>query len=289
MDGELTLRAHYWDDAKALAAFMDFIRKIHSIDFSSWESSGYWDDAYTPFSFFEGDSIVSSVCIYMLDAIVDGESRRLAQLSGVGTLENRRRKGFSRRLTEFGLEWAEGKHDGVFLFADAGAVPFYHRCGFTPMIEHVETVAAPSIAQRPGIVKLDPGRPRDLDKIYEYAERRTPISHRFSVMNPKLVVFHALHRLRDHAYEIPDLETIIFFERSLGRLTVFDIVGERVPQLAEFYPYIADAGDKVIGFHFHADKLGLDDSKVVPLFGNNPFVKGAFPVDDPVFPFTSKA
>ena len=79
---DLELRTHYWDDPAAKAAFKRFILKIHGLDFSEWDSCGYWDHAYTPFSFFDGDTVVASVCIYLLDAVLNGENTRVAQISG---------------------------------------------------------------------------------------------------------------------------------------------------------------------------------------------------------------
>lgn len=54
---DLALKTEYWDDPKALGAFKDFMLKIHGLDFSEWEAGGYWDDAYTPFSFFKEDTV----------------------------------------------------------------------------------------------------------------------------------------------------------------------------------------------------------------------------------------
>jgi GNAT superfamily N-acetyltransferase len=285
----LEFRTGYWDDLEARSAFKEFMVAIHGLDFSEWESAGYWDDAYTPFSFFEGDAVVSSVCIYLLDAVIDGEAARLAQISGVGTLPGWRRRGLNRRLTEMGLDWAQGKQSGVFLFADGPAVPFYEQCGFRPIDESIEFVEAVPVPTQGGAVKLDPGKEDERDRIHGYARRRAPVSDRFGVLNDKLVMFHALYTLREHIFEIPDLDCIVFCRREQGRLCLFDIVGERIPTLEELYPYIADTDDRIIEFHFHADKLGLNRAGTRRLDGNNPFVRGAFPVEKPVFPFTSRA
>ncbi len=285
----LMMKTEYWDDQKALGAFKEFVLKIHGLDFSEWESGGYWDNAYTPFSFFKGDSIVASVCIYLLDAVIDGETTHLAQISGVGTLPEWRRKGLNRQLTDIGLEWAQGRQDGVFLFADTDAIPFYRKCGFRPIDEYVESLELTPVSNCGGAVKLDPGRKYDRGRIYNYAKQRTPVSDRFSVLNAKLVMFHALHGLRNHVYEIPDLECLVFYKRVEGCLSIFDMVGQKIPLLEELYPCIAGENDRVIEFHFYTDKLGIDRTKPRPLLGNNPFVKGAFPVKRPVFPFTSRA
>ncbi len=286
---KFVLMTDYWGDPMALGAFKEFMLKIHGLDFAEWEEAGYWDDAYTPFSYFMEDEIVASVCIYLIDVIIDGKSTRLAQISGVGTLPEFRRQGLNRRLTDIGLEWAEGRHDGVFLFADKGAVPYYQKCGFTAVEEYLERVEVTPVVKCGETVELDPGKKQDLDTIYSYARRRVPISDRFGVMNERLVMFHVLHGLRNHIYEIPDLQCLVFYKREKDCLSLFDIVGEKIPRLSDLYPYIAGRSDRVIEFHFFADKLGLDGTQFRPLIGNYPFVRGEFPVEKPVFPHTSRA
>ncbi len=289
LKSKFTLRTGYWDDPGALGAFKEFMLHIHGLDFSEWESAGYWDDAYTPFSYFFGDKIVASVCIYLLDAIIDGKATRLAQISGVGTLPEYRRKGLNSRLTDIALEWAEGRNNGIFLFADAEAVPYYRKCGFSPVEEFVVNREATPIPNFGEILKLDPGRKEDLDKIYRYARKRSPISAKFSVMNERLVMFHVLHGLRNHVYEIPDLECLVFYKRERGCLSLFDIVGEKIPSFSDLHPFIAEPSDGIIEFHFFPDKLELNGTSFRPLTGNNPFVRGKFPVERPVFPYTSRA
>ncbi len=286
---ELNLRTQYWDDAKALSAFKAFAYSIHGLDFSEFEARGYWDAAYTPFSLFDGDTVVASVCMYSLDAIVEGARTRVAQISGVGTLPQWRRKGLNRQLTALGLAWAEEQHDGVFLFSNPGAIPVYEKGGFKAIEEFVETTPAPRMPRREGATRLDPDRVQDLDKIYAYAKTRAPISEQFSVLNAKLVMFHVLHGLRDCVVEVPDLKCLVLCERAPGILKVYDIIGEQIPRFDELYPYVANEADQVVEFHFFADKLGLKHRSTKRLEGNNPFVRAGFPVKNPVFPYTSRA
>ncbi len=285
----LEFRSHYWDDSSARAAFKAFIYKIHGLDFSASDDGGFWDHAYTPFSFFHGDEVVSNVCVYLLDVVINGEKMRLAQISGVGTLPEWRRRGLNRELTDAGLAWARDKHEGIFLFADTDAVPYYARCGFSPLEEFIETTDLAPCSNRGGRIKLDPGLARDREKIHEYARRRTPVSDRFGVVNDKLLMFHVLYRLRDCVYEIPQLDCLVFFRRTGDKLSIFDIVGEHVPQFEELYPYLARADDGVVEFHFDTDKLGLLKPQRNPLKGNNPMIMGAFPIEAPVFPFSLRA
>ncbi len=286
---EFDLKTQYWDDVRALSAFKAFAYRIHGLDFSEYESRGFWDAAYTPFSLFDGDTVVASVCIYSLDAVVDGARTRVAQISGVGTLPQWRRKGLNRRLTTIGLEWAEERHDGVFLFSNPDAIHFWEKCGFKAIEEFVETTPAPRLPRCDGATLLDPGRVQDLERIYEYAKTRAPVSERFSVLNAKLVMFHVLHGLRDCVVELPDLNCLVLCERAPGVLKIYDIVGRQIPRFDELYPYLANEADRVVEFHFFADKLSLKHRSTKRLKGNNPFVRAGFQVENHVFPYTSRS
>ena len=166
------LKTQYWNDVVATEAFKSFVLEFHGLDFREWESRGFWDTSYTQFSFFDGDSIVASVCIYLLDAVINGKSTRLAQISAVGTHPKWRRKGLNRDYTKIGLEWAEGKHECVFLFSDTDAIPFYRKCGFKPIEEYVETTMVTSYSKCEGAKRLDPSIDGDLNRIYEYVKVR---------------------------------------------------------------------------------------------------------------------
>ena len=129
----------------------------------------------------------------------------------------------------------------------------------------------------------------------------TPVSDTFSVLNDKLLMFHALYTMQDCIHELPDLDCIVFCRRTDDGLHLFDIVAERIPPLAEITPYFApratpavaeDVAERTPGtveIHFHPDKLEAAATSTRALRGNNPFVRGAFPFDQPIFPYTSRA
>jgi GNAT superfamily N-acetyltransferase len=285
----LRLQTAYWNDQSAREAFKRFILEIHGLDFSAWEAAGYWDESYRPFSLFEGESVVANVCLYLLDAIVHGSPTQLLQISGVGTRPEFRRQGLNRRLTQIGLDWARGRYTGLFLFANDEAVPFYERCGFEPLTEFIQTMDVEPVAKRPGIVPRDCARKEDRDRVFEFAQRRAPISNVLAIMNPKLFMFHALYGLRGHLYEIPEIGVLIAYRRTSRGLQILDLLGECIPRWEDLYPYLVQEDDRTVEFHFSPDRLGLTGTQSVPLEGNNCFVQGAFPVPCPVFPYTSRA
>jgi len=286
---DLKLETHYWDKPSAKSAFKKFILDIHGLDFSAWDKAGFWDKAHTPFSFFKNGQIISSISIYLLDAIISGRSTRLVQISGVGTSSEWRKLGLSRELTNIGLEWAKEKHEGIFLFADEDAIPYYEKTGFNALDEYIQIIRVVPQPSNGRIIKLDPAKASDLDEIYRYARQRAPLSDIFSIMNAKLLMFHVLYFLKDHIYAIPDLNILISFKHEQGMLKIFDIIGAQIPKFEDIYPYISSPESDVIEFHFHTDKLDISAVETKRLSGNHLFVRSGFPLQEPVFPYTSRA
>ena len=285
----MEMRTAYWDDRESRDAFQRFILDIHNLDFAAWEAAGFWDDAYTPFTWFQDGEVISSVCIYSLPAVIDGRETKVAQISGVGTLPEYRRCGLNRELTAAGLKWAGEEHEGVYLFSDEDAIPFYAHCGFTAVDEHLPTMALEPVQKITGAVQVDLDKKMDLDRVYGYARSTAAISRQFAVGNPKLFMFHAMYTLRDTIWEVPDLGCLVCFRRKGDTLMIYHILGESIPSFHRLYPFIAAETDRRVEFHFHADQVAPGAAGRRELFGNNLFVRPDFPVKEPVFPFTSRA
>jgi hypothetical protein len=267
---EPILRTAYWHDRAARQAFKDFILTIHQIDFEDWDRMGYWDDDYSPYSYFVGDRVVASACIYTMPAIVNGEACKVAQVSGVGTLPEYRNRGLN--------------------FSDEDAIGFYRKCGFSAVSAHAAVVPLPDIAPSPDARKLDTRDPAVLDAIFRLASVRAPTSHVFSTANPKLVIWHLLYRLRDHAWSIPSLDAVVLMKRDAERTVVYDVLARRMPTFEQLAPYLAGAGAREAEFRFPVDALGVPSFTLRELPGYDAHVMGPFDLGpQPVFPFTSQA
>jgi GNAT superfamily N-acetyltransferase len=289
---DLVFREAYWGDPAARRAFQRFLIEIHDLDLRAWESAGYWDDDYRPFSYFDADGrVVSSVCVYSLEMVVRGTRCRAAQVSGVGTAPSQRRRGLNRRLTEIALEWAAPDHDFVFLFANDDAIGFYDRCGFLPVAEQTPFVAVEGSEPRPGARALDVGDPADLDLARVSAARRAPVSDTLGVLGEKLFMFHALYSLPGLLYHVRDLDVIVALRHEGSRSTLYDVVGPRVPGFFDLLPYLLTPRTEQIDFLFVPDKLGVEGLQWRPLTGNNLHGREDFPLrGEPfLFPFTAHA
>ena len=299
------LRSDYWADAAAREAFKNFIRQVFGISFEPWDAAGYWDDDYRPFSFFRADGrIVANACLYSMRLVIAGRRAKVGQISGMGVLPELRRQGLGRQLTEVALRWAsEQGHEFFMLFSSEEALPFYRSQGFTLTAEHTPVLrlaresscAANTDAATSGLRALDMTQPADRTLLYRLASDRCPVSQQLGVLNERLLMFRTLLPPRgSRAHYIPSLDVAVLFRRRDGVLTLYDIVGPRLPVFAELSPFLIAPGDREVVFWFMTDALGelspFGSLEQRPLVGNNLHSKGGFPVSSPfVLPFTAQA
>lgn len=287
-----TYREAYWDNPNAKQAFISFLKDIHNLDLTRWDTLGCWDNNYRPFSYFDQDQVIASVCLYSMDMTVNGQRTKVAQVSGVGTREAYRGKGLNRELNRKAIDWAKDSHDFFYLFSDTDARPFYQKLGFQPVQESLPKTKINSTEKRNGIRQLSCDNKEELQFIYSMAKKRTSVSDQLGVHNPKLLMFWALYFLRDTIHYIPRLDIIICYKRDNGIVTIFDIIGTTVPPFSDIYPFIADSSDKTVQFRFLPDKLNLPSVAFEPLPDDNgTHILGNFPcINQPfIFPITSMA
>lgn len=287
-----TFRTAYGDDRRARAELERFLHAMHGLDLTRWEEAGYWDERYQPFSLFDGDRIVASACMYSMDLVLEGRRVKVAQLSGVGTVPELRRRGLNRGLTErIVAEAAATGHEGLFLFANREAFPYYASCGFRAVEERAPTLAVGDVAPRSGLRRLDMADARDRLRLHAAALERVPVSERLGALGAKLLMFHALYALRDDVYEIPDLGAIVLFRIADGRLTLFDVVARELPSFAALHPCLAIRPHREVRFEFEPDRLGVEPTGrvLLPEAGAHvlpPFSLARAPF---VFPCTARA
>ncbi len=301
----LRLRSNYWADGSARAAFKEFIRQVFGFNFDPWDAAGYWDDDYRPFSLFAADgTIVASICVYSMRMVVAGHPTRVGQVSGMGVLPEFRRQGLARQLTEVALRWAyEQGHKNFMLFSSEEALPFYHSQGFTLTAEHTPVLRL--VRQRAGagnpegatsgVRVLDMTQPADRTLLYRLASDRCPISQQLGVLNERLLMFRAIFPPRDsRLHYIPALDVAVLFRRREGVLTLYDIVGPRLPNFFDLSPFLIAPDDREVVFWFMIDSLGelapFGSLEHRSLAGNNLHLQTSFPVSGPfIFPFTAQA
>lgn len=289
---DLTYRDDYCGDEKLKTELIGFVDGIHRLNLTRWNEMGCWDSKYRPLSWFENNRIVSSVCVYSMDMVVNGRRCQVAQISAVGTLEEYRGRGLSKALTEKAIEWARPNHDFFYLFANEEAIPFYRNRGFRPVDEYQTVVFRKGVKPRPGITKLDVSDPNHFEIIREIAFAREPASDKLGVYNPKLFLFWCLYYLKDCVYLIPELDCLVLLKNDGQTQTIFDIASRYKPDFATIYPYLTDGTDRRLEFMFMTDRLNLGPHEPTLLSaGNGTHLLGNTPIDGEklIFPYTAHA
>jgi ribosomal protein S18 acetylase RimI-like enzyme len=288
IDG-LTFHTAYHDDDERRRALIAFVRSIHGLDLTAWDEAGYWDPRYRPFSLFDGDDVVSNVCVYSMRMVVNGEPTDLAQISAVGTAEPQRQRGLNSELTRRALAWADERHAFTFLFADEEAVAYYRKRGFEPLDETRPRVRPEARPPMPGARKLDLNEPADRRFFAEAVQARAPVSNRLGALEPRLTMFHALYGYLGDLLAVDELGAVVACSRSAGMLTISDVVAPVMPDFKELYPYLASGEAEDVTFDFECDALGVQPFERIPYDGGA-HVRGASPLRSPiVFPETARA
>jgi ribosomal protein S18 acetylase RimI-like enzyme len=287
----LAYRENYWDSPDLKKKFIHFMIDIFALDLSLWDSKGFWDKNFKPYSYFDDSSLVANVCVYSMDMMVGGKRCRVAQISSVGTRPEYRREGIGFELMQKTLERTREEHDYYFLFADDEAFGLYKKCGFRYTDEYKARINISGSSPRPGVLKLNMERSDHIEMVFNLASEREPVSNILGVFNEKLFMFWCLYALRDHIYYIPDLEVLVLYKRNNGLLTLFDIVAKKVPSFKEIYPYIRDPLDGNVEFLFMADKLQPGKYEEVMVKENGAHLSKGFSLKGTpfIFPYTSHA
>jgi len=289
---KIEFKENYWDSGELKSEFIQFLKSVHNLDLTLWNNLGYWDDNYRPFSYFQDGKLISNVCVYSLDMVVDGVRKKAAQISAVGTLPEFRGQGLSSDLTRRAMEWAKQEHDSFFLFADDEAVSFYRKRGFSALEESRFAYPLQPVAGKPGARKLNFSVKSDREKVYSLAVNRRAVSDTLGVLSEKLFLFHCLYFLSNYSYYIEALDLLISNKRKDDRIIVFDIVGKVIPEFSSIYPYIAETGDRYVEFMFIDDIMGMDNGeRELIREDNGAHYAGNFRFDKSpvIFPFTSRA
>ena len=126
----MQLIRHFMADDARRAALNALTRQTFGFDFESWYAAGYWEGDYLPYAFEENGRLIANVSVNRMRFLLDGWGRRFAQIGTVMTDPAYRRRGLASALMRAAMEDVAGECEGVYLFGDLGALPFYDQLGF---------------------------------------------------------------------------------------------------------------------------------------------------------------
>ncbi len=126
----------YMKDPDLRALLNALTREVFGFDFESWETAGYDQGNYIPYSYEEGGRLIANASANRMEFVQNGKKRSYLQLGTVMTRKDFRNRGCAKSLIETILREREESCDGVYLFADLGAVELYRKLGFSPAVQY---------------------------------------------------------------------------------------------------------------------------------------------------------
>lgn len=285
------LISEYRDNKNYKEAFHIFISKVFpSISFRKWDELDYWVKNYIPFSFYDGEKIVANICVSLMDVFVNDVKMKAAQIGAVGTLNEFRKQGLSRKLMEIVLKKYSTETDFFFLFANESVLDFYPKFGFKPKLENLFIAENPAANESNDLKKLSLDNKDDLTLVKNLLEKRRPITKIFGADNYAFItIWHLLNIHYDNLFYSPKHKCLFVKTESEGKLHLHDIIGESEIDLTKILPELVESNDtKSILCYFPNDQIKYNYNKIES-YDSNLFILGDINFDNKTIKFPETA
>ena len=246
------------DDAKR-HALNALAQSTFGIDFEAWVKDGYFEGDYIPYSLIENGALLANVSVNRMRFVQNGLARTYIQLGTVMTDAAHRRCGLARRLMERVLSDWEGRCDGIYLFANLGALDFYRKMGFQ------EDVCEYRYTLRPdsGIVGQSAFRPIDESLRARYMDcvRQGAVNAALQQINRfGLQMFYTADL--SSVFYAEDLDCFAVIEEEEDALTVQSVVSRSAVPLRAVLERLDMGGKSVrLGFVPRGEDAALFDAR----------------------------
>lgn len=213
---------------KEYQAKLNRLLKNIFLDFQFWYDLDLWDDQYESYSIQEDGEIVSNICVYRMKVLFDKKPYTALSFGAVATKDEYRGRGYSKILMEHILD--KYKDYPMYLAANDSVLNFYPRFGFERFTEKLP-VCDRKINNQCKAVKLSFDDP----KVRNYVSKRVNFSDKLDCLNSYSInLFHIYWGyLKDHMYEIPELETMVIAEQNDTTLKLIGVFSLREIGFAE--------------------------------------------------------
>jgi len=217
-----------------------------------------WESVSTPFVCFEQGRAVSHVGVIELSLVLQGDIVKVGSIHGVATLPNYRGRGLFRKAMEAALEHCASRYETLILTTEHPE--YFEPFGFRVVREHLFTSEANSTGKADGFRLIDSKVDDDIVLLHRLLETRQPVSNVLGVVNEKAVFcFNEGSRPLQYA---KDLDVIVCLEIEGTLLKLFDIVGPRIPTLAQILERLRQHVEEV-EICFSPDRLEVE-ARVMP-------------------------
>jgi len=214
------------------------------LDFQFWYDLNLWDENYESYSIMQDDEIVSNLCLYKTEIVINGKKLQALQMGAVATKKELQGRGYARLLMEHVLN--KYPTTPMYLYANNTVLDFYPKFGFTRADEKLP-VTEYEINNEIAPVKLKFDDPL----VWQHVSNRVNFSQELDCLNTaSLNMFHIhLGYLKDHIYHLPELETIVIATND-DELKIWGVFSQREITFAELAEHLPFTGVDEVVFGF---------------------------------------
>ena len=203
---------------------------------------------YEPCVLLRDGEVCANVSVNRMSFRLRGERFRYLQLGTVMTAEPFRGKGLGRFLMERVLEAAEGRCDGIYLFANDSVLEYYPKFGFFPS-EEPEYFQNRLPRREAGLRRLSMDDPADAALALEKFREGSPFSAFWMDGCEALFDFYRFGQMKDCFYYAARYGVVALAEQDARRTLCWDLYGQTDAPLPEVLGALAQEGrPMVLGF-----------------------------------------
>ncbi|MDZ5610249.1 GNAT family N-acetyltransferase [Bacillus pseudomycoides] len=243
--------------------------RIPAQTLQNFESNGFWDTTYKPFSYLQEGQVIANVSMFSLPMFVNGEQIHAAGIQSVMTHPEYRRKGLMKQLFCKVLQEIDTQYECTVLFTEKPEL--YEPFGFRVVQEHLMTLSYENEQPRlSSLRKLNFYDEKDMELIKEIMENSQQLSMEFSTLNYQSSFYFNMYdaKWNEKLYYSEKLDALIVFEVRDQVLKLFGVFAPILPILDEICAEISESFTE-IEFYFYPDELGLEDLRYKEFQSNN--------------------
>ena len=232
--------------------FDTLIQEVFGFSFQPWFEYKLWDDNYESYSIIENGKMLSNVCIYKSELLVQGKKVPAMQFGAVATLPEARGRGLSRLLMNHILSLYPDRL--AYLAANKSVKDFYPLFGF----KQIQTYSAKINAE----INNDPAaaiKYEEDDNIVQQAlQTRGAFSGILDCINTAPIqMFHMIMSYSDAIYHLPKSDVIALAQQQGDTLYIADIISQKPISFSDLATELPFTGVKTVEFGFCPDWLGI--------------------------------
>ncbi|WP_459503187.1 GNAT family N-acetyltransferase [Bacillus sp. C1] len=225
----------------------------------NFESNGFWDTTYKPFSYLHKGQVIANVSMFSLPMFINGEQVHAAGIQSVMTHPEYRRQGLMKQIFSKVLHEIDTEYECAILFTEKPEL--YEMFGFRVIQEYLMTLSYDNnSSDSSSLRKLDFYNEKDIQLIKEIMGNAQLLSREFSTLNYQSSFYFNMYgaNWNEKLYYSEKLDTLIVFEVKNQVLKLFGVFAQVLPILDDICAEICEPFTE-IEFYFYPDELGIEE------------------------------